>query len=137
MQLRNAGVGVVACSPNEPQKPVKPLGSVAGSFSSPRLAMKIRVGLSANTPPVEPQMYPGLASASGCGQLGTTSYGPVRSSPPFSCSGAADAVSLGNAARRVVIAARIFRTPYVACQARACHVPGTCLAPCGSEMLER
>src|SRR5438132_550837 len=88
MQLRNSGVGVVACSPKEPQKPVKPLGSLSGSLSSPRLAMKMRLGVSAKIPPVDPQMYPGLAYASGCGQFGTTSYGPVRSSPPFSWSDA-------------------------------------------------
>src|SRR5437016_3238021 len=34
MQLRNSGVGVVACSLNDPQKPVNPGGSVGGSFSS-------------------------------------------------------------------------------------------------------
>ncbi len=73
MQLRNSGVGVVACSLNDPQKPVKLFGSLAGSFSSPRLAMKIRFGDSAKIPPVDPQMYPGLANASGCGQPGTTS----------------------------------------------------------------
>src|SRR5712692_3771472 len=88
MQLRNSGVGVVACSPKEPQNPVKPLGSLSGSFSSPRLAMKMRLGVSAKIPPVDPQMYPGLAYASGCGQFCTTSYGPVRSSPPFSWSDA-------------------------------------------------
>src|ERR1044071_9852214 len=92
MQLRNSGVGVVACSLNDPQKPVKPGGTVAGSFSSPRLAMKMRFGDSAKMPPVDPQMYPGFANASGCGcgQLATTSYGPVRSSPPFSWSNAGD-----------------------------------------------
>src|SRR5213593_256382 len=74
MQLRNSGVGVVACSPNDPQKPVKPSGSFGGSFSSPRLAMKTRFGDSAKIPPVEPQMYPGFANASGCGQPCTTSY---------------------------------------------------------------
>src|SRR4029453_10338795 len=84
-QLRNSGVGVVACSLKDPQKPVKPGGSVAGSLSSPRFAMKIRFGVSAKMPPVDPQMYPGFANDSGCGQLATTSYGPVRSSPPFSC----------------------------------------------------
>src|SRR5437867_12276187 len=88
MQLRNSGVGVVACSPKEPQNPVKPLGSLSGGFSSPRLATKMRLGVSAKIPPVDPQMYPGLAYASGCGQFGTTSYGPVRSSPPFSWSDA-------------------------------------------------
>jgi len=53
MQLRNSGVGVVACSLNDPQNPVKPLGSVAGSFSSPRLAMKMRFGLSASAAPLQ------------------------------------------------------------------------------------
>src|ERR1044071_367499 len=53
MQLRNSGVGVVACSLNDPQKPVKPGGTVAGSLSSPRLAMKMRVGDSAKMPPVD------------------------------------------------------------------------------------
>ena len=38
--------------------PLKPLGSVSGSFNSPRAAMKIRFGDSANTPGCEPQMYP-------------------------------------------------------------------------------
>src|SRR5206468_11262294 len=33
------------------------------------------------TPPLEPTAYPERASC--CGQLGTTSYGPGRSSPPF------------------------------------------------------
>jgi hypothetical protein len=49
-------VGVVACSLNEPQKPVKPNGSLSGSFSSPRFAMKMRLGDSAKIPPVDPQM---------------------------------------------------------------------------------
>src|SRR5438552_17485449 len=84
MQLRNSGVGVVACSPNDPQKPVKLGASVAGSFSSPRFAMKMRFGVSAKMPPVEPQMYPGFATDKGGGHFSATLYGPVISSPPFS-----------------------------------------------------
>src|SRR5947208_13270445 len=84
MQLRNSGVGVVACWPKEPQKPVKLLGSFSGSFNSPRFAMKIRLGVSAKMPPVEPQMYPGFATDKGSGHFSTTLYGPVTSSPPFS-----------------------------------------------------
>src|SRR6266571_3264113 len=84
MQLRNSGVGAVACWPDEPQKPVKLLGSFSGTFSSPRFAMKIRLGVSAKMPPVEPQMYPGLATDKGSGHFSATLYGPVTSSPPFS-----------------------------------------------------
>src|SRR5437588_9439499 len=47
----------------------------------------IRLGLSANTPPCDPNAYPERASF--CGQFGTTSYGPVSSSPPFCWSPAA------------------------------------------------
>jgi hypothetical protein len=36
--------------------PLKPRGSVSGSFSSPRAAMKIRFGVSANTPGCDPQI---------------------------------------------------------------------------------
>src|SRR5207247_11372394 len=67
--------------PREPQAPLKLLGSLSGSLSSPRFAMKIRLGDSANTPPCDPWMYPGRAN--GCGHLATTSYDPVSSSPPF------------------------------------------------------
>src|SRR5438552_1266756 len=89
MQLRNSGVAEVACWPREPQKPVKLLGSFSGSLSSPRFAIKIRLGVSAKMPPVEPQMYPGFDTDNGGGHFSTTLYGPVISSPPFSCSGAA------------------------------------------------
>src|SRR5438876_8676616 len=85
MQLRNSGVAAVACWPREPQKPLKLFGSFSGSFSSPRFAMKIRFGVSAKMPPVEPQMYPGLATDNGSGHFSATLYGPVISSPPFSC----------------------------------------------------
>ncbi|PYR27236.1 MAG: hypothetical protein DMF92_16790 [Acidobacteria bacterium] len=75
MQLRHSGVGWVAAWPVDPQKPVKLFGSFSGSFSSPRYAMKILLGVSAKMPLVEPVMYPGFASA-GVGHLSTTSYGP-------------------------------------------------------------
>src|SRR5438876_1263198 len=84
MQLRNSGVAEVACWPREPQKPVKLLGSFSGSLSSPRFAIKIRLGVSAKMPPVEPQMYPGFDTDNGGGHFSTTLYGPVISSPPFS-----------------------------------------------------
>src|SRR5579862_7765175 len=45
--------------------------------------MKTLFGVSAKIPPVDPQIYP--LSGNGRGQFGTTSYGPVLSSPPFSC----------------------------------------------------
>src|SRR5437867_7979693 len=84
MQLRNSGVTPVACWPIEPQKPLKLLGSFSGSFSSPRFAMKMRFGVSAKMPPVDPQMYPGFATDKGGGHFSATLYGPVISSPPFS-----------------------------------------------------
>src|SRR5207249_11977275 len=84
MQLRNLGVTPVACWPIEPQKPLKLFGSFSGSFSSPRFAMKMRFGVSAKMPPVEPQMYPGFATDKGGGHFSATLYGPVISSPPFS-----------------------------------------------------
>src|SRR5438874_1173096 len=68
--------------------PLKDRGKVSGSFSSPRAAMKMRFGDSANTPGCDPQMYPCFAQ--GNGHLSTTSYGPVSSSPPFSCRNADD-----------------------------------------------
>jgi hypothetical protein len=55
-QFRISAFGVVARSPSEPQMPLKPRGSGSGSFSSPRVAMKIRFGDSAKTPGCEPQM---------------------------------------------------------------------------------
>src|SRR5262245_1123500 len=72
IQLRNSGVTLVACWTSEPQNPVNVLGSLSGSFNSPRFAMKIRLGVSAKMPPVEPQMYPGLATDSGGGHFSTT-----------------------------------------------------------------
>src|SRR5439155_18836176 len=75
----------VACWPREPQYPLKLFGSFSGSFNSPRLAMKIRLGVSAKMPPVEPQMYPGLATDNGKGHFSATLYGPVMSTPPFPC----------------------------------------------------
>src|SRR6201988_5501338 len=82
MQFLKTGVMPVAAAPNEPEKPLKLRGSLSGSFSSPRLAIKILLGVSAKIPPVDPQMNP--LSGNGCGQPVATSYGPVRSSPPFS-----------------------------------------------------
>src|SRR3989441_7035471 len=81
MQWRSSGFGPVAWLPREPHAPLKLLGSLSGSLISPRFAMKIRLGDSANIPPCDPWMYP--CCAKGCGHLGTTSYGPVSSSPPF------------------------------------------------------
>src|SRR5262249_3313973 len=75
--------GVVACSPSEPQKPVKLAGNFSGSFNSPRFAMKMRSGVSAKTPPVEPQMEP--LSGSGCGHPAAALQRPVLSPPPFAC----------------------------------------------------
>jgi hypothetical protein len=53
MQLRISGVGVSA-EPTAPKAPVKLLGSFSGSLISPRFTRKMRSGLSANTPPCEP-----------------------------------------------------------------------------------
>src|SRR5579862_3651081 len=55
---------------------------MAGSSSSPRLAMKILLGVSAKTPACDPHVYP--FGAIGFGKPATTLYGPVSSSPPFS-----------------------------------------------------
>src|SRR4030095_1185902 len=65
----------------------------AGKGSSPRCAIQIRSGVSAYTAPTDPQVQPSCfrpsaASASGLGQSGTSSYGPVSSWPPFSCAAA-------------------------------------------------
>ena len=55
----------------------------AGSGSSPRIAIQIRSGDSAYTPPNEPQVQPSCewrVSGSGFGQLSATLYGPVGQS---------------------------------------------------------
>src|SRR5688572_32461389 len=54
-----------------------------GSGSSPRIASQIRSGLSAYTPPNDPQVQPSCecrVSGSGFGQFSTTRYGPVGQS---------------------------------------------------------
>ena len=56
MQLRISGLGSVARWLSDPQMPLNPRGSVSGSFSSPRAAMKMRFGVSAKTPGCDPQM---------------------------------------------------------------------------------
>ena len=56
MQLRISGLGSVARWFIDPQMPLKPRGSVSGSLSSPRAAMKIRFGDSAKMPGCDPQM---------------------------------------------------------------------------------
>jgi hypothetical protein len=69
--VRISAFGTVARSPSDPQMPLKPRPSVAGSFSSPRTARKIRFGVSAKTPGCDPQMYPSFAH--GFGQPASTS----------------------------------------------------------------
>src|SRR5262245_59268978 len=60
----------------------------------------MRSGVSAKTAPTEPQvqpscLMPSVSSGSGCGQFGTSSYGPNSSCPPFSrVAAGADAVSV-------------------------------------------
>src|SRR5262245_32158991 len=49
----------------------------------------MRSGVSAQTPATDPPWKPSPHMV-GSGQLGTTSYGPVRSSPPFSPGAAAE-----------------------------------------------
>src|SRR5439155_23821920 len=65
-----------------------------GSGSSPRCAIQMRSGVSANTAPTDPQVQPACLtpsgpSGNGCGQFSTSSYGPNSSCPPFSCDTAA------------------------------------------------
>src|SRR6185436_8147408 len=61
----------------------------AGNGSSPRWAIQMRSGVSANTAPTEPHVQPSCLtpsgpSGSGCGQFSTGSYGPNSSCPPLS-----------------------------------------------------
>ena len=74
----------------------RPAGrSIAGS--SPRCTMKTRSGLSAKTPCDEPHVQfscPGRLD-NGFGQSATTSYGPVRSTPPLSDGTAANPAAGG------------------------------------------
>ena len=63
----------------------------AGSGNSPRCAIQMRSGVSAYTAPTDPHVQPSCLtpsgpSGSGCGQFGTSSYGPNSSCPPFSWS---------------------------------------------------
>src|SRR5262245_60901220 len=54
-----------------------------GSGNSPRIAIQMRSGVSAYTPPTEPHVQPSCecrVSGSGCGQFAITWYGPVGQS---------------------------------------------------------
>src|SRR6185436_12551139 len=102
-------VALRTLTPIEPANPANPAGTGVGSRNSPRCATRIRLGDSAKTPELPPNVKPG--SENGLCQARTMSYGLGPTGPEITpgvdC--ASRVVTLATSARRAAALAAVLR----------------------------